>query len=94
MPVQFQHEEFLHKAGEENLQSVVKCYDCGKSFFNEKFYEAHVKRRHSKEDTKHQENVTKTQTQNIPSNHNVINDEELNTKVKDMTNKLLGKYPG
>ena len=70
---------------------MVKCYDCGKSFFNEKYYEAHVKRRHSIDDTKIQENFSKIQNESSLKNQNVINDEELNTKVKDMTNELLGE---
>ena len=44
--------------GDENLQSVVKCYDCGKSFFNERFFEAHVKRRHSNENIIKNQEVT------------------------------------
>ena len=37
---------------------MVKCYDCGKSFFNERFFEAHVKRRHSNENIIKNQEVT------------------------------------
>ena len=44
---------------------MVKCYDCGKSFFNEEFLEAHVKRKHSKENITNQDDKVAERVSNV-----------------------------
>ena len=57
---------------------MVKCYDCGKSFFNESFFEAHVKRRHPKENITNQNDIEAERVSNVtpaqvnPAKTNVI----------------------
>ena len=58
-------------AVDENLQSAVKCYECGKRFFNESFFEAHVKRKHSKENITNQNDKEAERVSN-PAKTNVI----------------------
>ena len=85
-------------AVDENLQSVVKCYDCGKSFFNESFFEAHVKRKHSKEsritnqDNKKAERVSnpvKSTTNVIGGTGNSKTDSSEMDAFDDVTNDEL-----